>query len=126
VVAELTQGRKRSHWMWFVFPQLSGLGTSSMARRYGIGSLDEAKAYFAHPVLGPRLVSHTELVLAVPNKSAHDIFGWPDDLKFHSSMSLFALTRTESVFQRAIDRFFEGAGDGLTLERLAAASKKDR
>jgi uncharacterized protein (DUF1810 family) len=122
VQAELTKGQKRSHWMWFVFPQLSGLGTSSMAHRYGIGSLEEASAYFAHPVLGPRLVSHTELVLAVLNSSANDIFGSPDDMKFHSSMTLFARTRTDGVFRRALERFFGGAEDGLTLERLASNS----
>jgi uncharacterized protein (DUF1810 family) len=105
--------------MWFVFPQLSGLGSSSMARRYAIGSLDEAKAYFAHPVLRSRLVDHTELVLAVPDRTANDIFGWPDDLKFRSSMTLFALTRVDGVFLRALDRFFGGVGDPLTVERLS-------
>jgi uncharacterized protein (DUF1810 family) len=119
---ELAEGRKRTHWMWFVFPQHIGLGTSSMARRYGIGSLDEAKAYVAHPVLGPRLVALTELVLAVADRSAHDIFGWPDDLKFRSSMTLFALTHANPVFQAALDRLFGGVGDALTLARLAGDS----
>jgi uncharacterized protein (DUF1810 family) len=107
--------------MWFIFPQLRGLGTSAMAHRYGIESLDEARAYLAHPVLGPRLVELTELVLAVPDRSAHDIFGWPDDLKFRSSMTLFARTHAdeERVFDRALQRFFGGVGDAVTLERLS-------
>ncbi len=117
---ELTEGLKRTHWMWFVFPQLRGLGTSAMAQRYGIGSLEEAAAYLDHPVLGPRLVEHTGLVLAIEGRSAADIFGWPDDLKFRSSLTLFALTRKHPVFEAALQRFFGGAGDGLTLDRLAA------
>ena len=119
---ELARGRKTTHWMWFVFPQLSGLGTSSMARRYAIASLDEGKAYLAHPVLGSRLVDHTELVLAVPDRTAKDIFGWPDDLKFRSSLTLFALTRVDGVFLRALERFFGGASDPLTVERLSRDS----
>src|SRR5579859_1929034 len=120
---ELSEGCKRSHWMWFVFPQLAGLGSSSMARRYAIASLDEGRAYMAHAVLGPRLVAHTRLVLGVENRSAHDIFGWPDDLKFRSSMTLFALTRTDTAFVQALDRFYGGADDALTLERLGVAAR---
>jgi uncharacterized protein (DUF1810 family) len=89
-VDELNAGRKRSHWMWFIFPQLRGLGSSSIAQFYGIGSLAEARAYLAHPVLGPRPVLCTETVLAVRDKSLHEIFGSPDDMKFRSSMTLFA------------------------------------
>ncbi len=93
---ELGEGRKRSHWMWFVFPQLRGLGRSAMAQHYGIGSLDEARAYLAHPVLGPRLVECTGLVNRVEGRSVHEISGGPDDLKFHSSVTLSALARPVS------------------------------
>jgi len=105
-VDELKAGRKRSHWMWFVFPQLRGLGHSSMAQFYGISSLDEARAYLAHPVLGPRLNLGTEAVLAVEGRSLHAIFGSPDDLKFCSSMTLFTLAAGagESAFRRALSR----------------------
>src|SRR6202046_3699066 len=87
---ELARGHKRSHWMWFVFPQIAGLGFSAMAQKYAIASLDEAQAYLRHPVLGPRLEGCTRLVLAVDGRSAHDIFGSPDDMKFRSSMTLFS------------------------------------
>src|SRR5580692_6153851 len=90
VRAELRAGSKRSHWMWFVFPQIAGLGSSAMAQRYAIASLDEAGAYLAHPVLGPRLRDCTALALDVAGRTAHQIFGNPDDLKFHSSLTLFA------------------------------------
>lgn len=120
VRAELARGRKRSHWMWFVFPQLEGLGSSSMARRYAIRSLDEARAYAAHAVLGPRLVECTQLALGVPDRTAHDIFGWPDDLKFRSCMTLFAQTGTSDVYRRALERFFDGKGDPATIDGLAA------
>ena len=89
--AELQAGEKRSHWMWFVFPQLRGLGHSAMAMRYGIGSLDEARAYLAHPLLGPRLIECTCAVLAIEGRPLHAIFGSPDDVKFCSSMTLFSL-----------------------------------
>ncbi len=103
-VDELKAGRKRSHWMWFIFPQMRGLGHSSMAQFYGISSLDEARAYLAHSVLGPRLIRCTEAVLAVEGRSLHAIFGSPDDLKFCSSMILFALAAGEdqSVFRQAL------------------------
>src|SRR5581483_8696214 len=118
VVAELTAGRKQSHWMWFVFPQIAGLGFSAMAQHYAIGSLDEARAYLAHPLLGPRLREATELALAVKNKTAHDIFGAPDDLKFRSSMTLFAAAAPEEpLFQRALDKYFGGEGDVRTLQK---------
>jgi len=116
---ELAEGRKRSHWMWFVFPQLAGLGTSPMAQRYAIRSLAEARAYASHPVLGPRLVECTRLVNGVEGRSAHDIFGSPDELKFRSSMTLFARAAPEEpVFRTALDRYFGGAEDPRTVERL--------
>src|SRR3569833_1248572 len=90
VRTELSHGRKRSHWMWFIFPQIAGLGFSPMAQLYAIASLDEARAYLAHPILGPRLEDCTRLVLAVEGSTASDIFGWPDEMKFRSSMPLFA------------------------------------
>ena len=115
---ELKAGRKRSHWMWFVFPQLRGLGHSAMAEFYGIGSLNEARAYLAHPLLGPRLILCTETVLAVEGQSLHAIFGSPDDMKFCSSMTLFSLAagEGESAFRQAIERYCEGRLD----ERTAA------
>ena len=117
---ELRAGRKRSHWMWFVFPQLQGLGSSAMARHYGIASLEEARAYLAHPVLGPRLRECCELVLAVPEGSAHDILGSPDDLKFRSCLTLFALAAPqEAVFRDALQRFYGGERDART-EALCA------
>jgi len=113
---ELRAGRKRSHWMWFVFPQLRGLGTSAMAQRYGIASLEEARAYLAHPVLGPRLRECCELMLAVTGRSAHEILGSPDDLKFRSCVTLFSLAAPdEPLFRRCLDRFHEGAPDTRTL-----------
>ncbi len=117
---ELKAGRKRSHWMWFIFPQLRGLGSSSMATFYGIGSLEEARAYLAHTLLGPRLVLCTEAVLAIKDRSPHAIFGSPDDLKFRSSMTLFALAAGdgESPFQQALVRFWDGRMDGRTLALL--------
>lgn len=119
VVSELRAGRKRSHWMWFVFPQLAGLGRSEMAQRYAIASLDEAAAYLAHPLLGARLRECSALVLAVPGALADDIFGHPDNMKFHSSMTLFAaVPGADPVFRQNIDKYFGGAPDALTLSRL--------
>jgi uncharacterized protein (DUF1810 family) len=119
VVAELAAGRKRGHWMWFVFPQLRGLGHSATARYYGIASAAEAKAYLAHPLLGARLRECTRLVLAVEGRSAHAIFGSPDDLKFRSSMTLFGHgAADDALFSAALDRYFGGERDPLTLERL--------
>jgi uncharacterized protein (DUF1810 family) len=119
-LAELQAGRKRSHWMWFVFPQLQGLGHSAMAYRYGIGSLDEARAYLAHPLLGPRLVECTLAVLAIKGQSLHSIFGSPDDMKFRSSMTLFSLAANEgeTVFQQALDRYCDGRADERMLTLL--------
>jgi uncharacterized protein (DUF1810 family) len=122
-LAELRAGRKRTHWMWFVFPQLRGLGTSPMADRYGIASLAEARAYLAHPVLGPRLRNCTEAVLAHAGRSLHDIFGSPDDMKFRSSMTLFAVAALEDdgVFERALDAFCEGRRCDATTAILGAS-----
>ncbi len=115
---ELEAGRKRSHWMWFVFPQLAGLGHSAMARQYAISSLAEARAYLEHPVLGPRLIGLTKLVNQVNGRSIHEIFGSPDDLKFHSSMTLFAQARPdEPVFREALDKYFGGVMDRGTASR---------
>jgi uncharacterized protein (DUF1810 family) len=119
VRAELRAGRKATHWMWFVFPQLAGLGFSHRAQFYGIALLDEAKAYLAHPVLGPRLVECTSLVNAVEGRTAHDIFGSPDDKKFRSSMTLFALADPdEPAFDLALEKYFGGRRDARTLELL--------
>lgn len=120
VMAELRAGAKRSHWMWFVFPQIAGLGQSEMARRYAISSIGEAKAYLAHSVLGERLRTCTELVNAVKGRSAEQIFGYPDVLKFHSSMTLFSCAAPDDdVFRQALVSFYEGRQDKATLDRLA-------
>jgi uncharacterized protein (DUF1810 family) len=119
VRSELDRGRKTGHWMWFVFPQIEGLGLSPMARFYGISSLDEAKAYLAHPTLGPRLLECTTTVNALRGLSIGQIFGNPDDLKFKSCMTLFAHATAENqVFLAALRIYFDGAFDGLTLARL--------
>ena len=119
-LAELRDGSKRSHWMWFVFPQVAGLGSSSTARHYAISSLDEARAYLAHPVLGPRLRECAELAAAVENGGAADVFGYPDDLKLRSSMTLFARAAPDTpVFTAVLDRYFDGEPDPATLERLS-------
>jgi len=119
VLAELKAGRKRTHWMWFVFPQLAGLGHSAMAQRYAIASLQEARAYLAHPVLGARLRECSALVLAAPHSDAHAIFGSPDDLKLHSCMTLFQrATPDEPVFGQCLAKFFAGRSDDLTVARL--------
>jgi uncharacterized protein (DUF1810 family) len=121
---ELRDGRKRSHWMWFVFPQLSGLGHSSMARHYAIASLDEAAAYLKHPILGPRLVECSDLVSRVKDRSVSQIFGNPDDLKFHSCMTLFSLVEgADPVFRNALAQHFDGAPDLTTTERLTGGAK---
>nr|WP_314541424.1 DUF1810 domain-containing protein [uncultured Massilia sp.] len=118
-LAELQAGRKRSHWMWFIFPQIAGLGRSEMAQRYAIRSGDEAAAYLAHPVLGPRLRACAQAVARHGDLDIEDIFDAPDDLKFHSSMTLFAdVAPDEAVFQACLDRFFDGEADPATLARL--------
>ena len=119
VRTELRAGKKSSHWMWFVFPQLRGLGRSSTAQIYGIGSLAEARAYLAHPLLGPRLRECVEAALEHSGKPLIDIFGSPDDLKFHSSMTLFARAATDNfVFKDALQKYFGGAEDRATVERI--------
>jgi uncharacterized protein (DUF1810 family) len=121
---ELRDGRKRSHWMWFVFPQLSGLGHSSMARHYAIASLEEAAAYLKHPILGPRLVECSDLVNRVKDRSVSQIFGNPDDLKFHSCMTLFSFVEgADPVFRNALAQHFDGAPDLATVERLTGGAK---
>jgi uncharacterized protein (DUF1810 family) len=117
---ELQSGQKRSHWMWFIFPQLRGLGHSSTAQFYSIKSLDEARAYLAHPVLGPRLESATRAVLATQGRSLSAIFGSPDDLKFCSSMTLFSLVAPDAAnpFREALDRYCGGQADEGTLALL--------
>ena len=123
-LAELRAGRKRSHWMWFVFPQLRGLGSSTMATFYGIGSLDEARAYLAHAVLGPRLVECTQALLALGDGRLRDILGSIDAVKFGSSMTLFerASDGRAPVFRQALDRFCEGRRDDRTLAALDAGT----
>ena len=119
VLAELRHGRKTGHWMWYIFPQLKGLGFSSMAQFYGIASLAEAESYFDHPLLGPRLIECTQLVTQVVNRSLRDIFGTPDDLKFRSSMTLFThATSQKVVFLEALNKFCGGNYDPATLELL--------
>ena len=120
VCEELRAGRKRSHWMWFVFPQVAGLGRSETARRYAVSSRAEAEAYLAHAVLGPRLRECTGLVNRVEGSSAEDIFGHTDAQKFRSSMTLFAyLTADNEIFREALRKYFGGDHDYPTLERLA-------
>lgn len=116
---ELHAGRKQSHWMWFVFPQLQGLGRSAMAQRYAIGSVAQARAYLAHPVLGRRLRECCEAALSIAGRSAHEVFGSPDDLKFHSCITLFDCAAPgEAVFRRCLDRFFGGERDPQTTGLL--------
>lgn len=118
-LAELRAGRKTSHWMWYVFPQIAGLGFSAMAQTYAIGSLTEAKAYLAHPVLGPRLRDCVAAACAVTGRSAHEIFGSPDDVKFRSSLTLFAEAAPEEpLFRQALAAYFAGEEDPRTLEAL--------
>jgi len=120
VERELRDGRKRTHWMWFVFPQLRGLGSSAMAQHYGIASLDEARAYLSHPILGPRLVAHTRLVLKL-GTPMHEVFGAPDDVKLRSCLTLFdALNTDEAAFREMLDKHFAGKRDERTLQLLDA------
>ena len=118
-LAELKAGRKQGHWMWFVFPQLKGLGHSAMAEKYGIASREEAQAYLAHPTLGPRLRECTAALNDVQDSSIDDILGYPDNLKFHSSMTLFSLVEpTDEVFKTALKKYFRGDLDKNTKSRL--------
>lgn len=124
VLAELADGRKRSHWMWFVFPQIAGLGFSAMSQRYAIGSRKEAEAYLAHPLLGPRLVECTGLVLAVKDRTITAIMGSPDDTKLRSSMTLFAAVSDNPAFDSTLAKYYDGERDGATLEILAKLDQR--
>ena len=120
VVDELTAARKRSHWMWFIFPQLRGLGSSPTAVRFAISSADEARAYLAHELLGPRLRECARMVARIDGRSAQDIFGWPDDMKLRSSMTLFARTADDNAdFVAVLDKFYGGEEDPATLALLS-------
>jgi uncharacterized protein (DUF1810 family) len=123
VQGELAAGQKRTHWMWFIFPQIKGLGSSPTAQRFAISSLEEGAAYLEHPVLGRRLEQCTALVNAVPDRSVQEIFGYPDDLKFHSSMTFFAQVGDHfhfdaSVFKQALSKYFSGRLDDKTVALL--------
>jgi uncharacterized protein (DUF1810 family) len=120
-LAEIRGGRKRSHWMWFIFPQVKGLGSSAMARRFAIGSLAEAKAYLDHPVLGPRLLECVEALTALEGRTASEVFGFPDDMKLRSSATLFALASPAgSVFERLLDQYYAGEHDERTVALVPA------
>jgi uncharacterized protein (DUF1810 family) len=119
VLEELRAGHKQSHWIWFIFPQIKGLGSSTMNERFSISSRQEAAAYLAHPVLGPRLHECTSLVNLIQGRSAHDVFGYPDDLKFRSSMTLFAnVAPDNAAFTEALARYYDSEPDPRTLELL--------
>jgi uncharacterized protein (DUF1810 family) len=123
-LAEVRNGQKRSHWMWFIFPQIDGLGFSATAKHYAIKSAEEARQYLAHPILGPRLRECAEAVLAVNGRSASEIFGSPDDLKLNSCMTLFeSFAEQDSVFGRVLDKYYQGRRDSRTQEILAAMNK---
>ncbi len=122
-LSEIKAGRKRTHWIWYVFPQLEGLAFSSTSQHYSIKSLDEARAFLAHPVLGPRLIECAEAVMSVGNRSAHEIFGSPDDLKVRSCATLFAfVSPSGSVFERLLKQLFPAGRDAKTLELLRVGS----
>jgi len=117
--AELRRGRKTGHWMWFIFPQIAGLGFSATSQHYAIQSLDEARAYLQHPTLGPRLREISQILLSINGKTAHEIFGSPDDMKLRSSMTLFAhATPDNAIFLEVLRKYFSGAEDSATLSLL--------
>jgi uncharacterized protein (DUF1810 family) len=119
VLEELRAGKKRSHWIWFIFPQIAGLGSSPTAQRYAIASIDEALAYLGHPILGARLRECTAIVNQIEGRTVSEIFGWPDDMKFRSCMTLFAQATTENqVFRDALEKYFSGEADQQTLRRI--------
>lgn len=122
-LSELRSGKKCSHWMWFIFPQLEGLGRSSMAQRYSIKSADEARAFLNHPILGPRLRECVTAVNGVVGRSAHEIFESPDDMKLHSSATLFAQVSQETIFQQLLDNYFDGQPDDQTVHLLRKGSE---
>jgi len=124
-LAEIRSGRKQTHWMWYIFPQIAGLGTSAAAQKYAIKSAAEAEAFLQHPLLGPRLLECAEAVVAVPGRSASEIFGSPDDLKLRSSATLFAVVSPDgSVFDRLLSKYYHGERDQLTLDLLLDAHRK--
>ncbi len=119
-LAEIRAGRKKSHWMWYIFPQIQGLGFSAMSQRYAIKSLAEARAYLNHPILGPRLMACAEALLSLEDRSSDEIFGYPDDMKLRSCATLFAaISPSGSVFHRLLDRYFQGEPDPATLRLLS-------
>jgi uncharacterized protein (DUF1810 family) len=118
VCSELRDGAKRSHWMWFIFPQIEGLGNSELARKFAISSREEAKAYLDHPILGPRLIECTKLANAIEGRAIEQIFGYPDYLKFRSCVTLFANATDNQIFAEALRKYFKGKSDPGTLERL--------
>lgn len=126
VVAELSRGRKQSHWMWFIFPQIAGLGFSQMAQHYAITSRGEAVAYLAHDVLGPRLIECTGLVVGLANRTIHEILGPPDDIKFRSSMTLFDAVSENPIFDRAIAKYFPDGKDMATIRILSEMERRGR
>jgi uncharacterized protein (DUF1810 family) len=127
VLRELSAGYKQTHWMWFIFPQLAGLGSSQLARKFSIASLEEARDYLDHAMLGPRLRECTRLVLASPGDKIESILGYPDDLKFRSSMTLFsAAAPEEALFRQALEKFFGGEPDSRTIGLLKSPPKADR
>lgn len=123
-LAELRTGGKRTHWMWYIFPQIDGLGMSETAKRYSIKSIDEARSYLDHPVLGPRLLQCAQAVLAVEGRTVSEIFGYPDDMKLRSCMTLFAsVAEPHSVFVRVLEKYFKGERDGATLAILESLAE---
>jgi uncharacterized protein (DUF1810 family) len=119
VLAELRSGQKRSHWMWFIFPQIEGLGHSPTSKYYAIKSLDEAREYLNHPILGSRLVECAEIILGIEGRTASEIFGFPDDLKLRSCMTLFSCAaEADSMFDRVLEKYFDGKQDNETLKLL--------
>jgi len=125
VLAEISSGRKRSHWMWFVFPQFAGLGMSPTSQHFAIRSLAEARAYLTHPILAARLHQCAEALLSIGGRTAHEIFGSPDDVKLRSSATLFAaVSPTGSVFHRLLDRYFDGTADERTLRLIASLARQ--
>ena len=117
-LSEIRSGRKRTHWMWYIFPQIDGLGRSSTAQYYAISDLQEAKEYYAHPVLGPRLVEISEALLSLDGDNATTVMGYPDDLKLKSSMTLFAIASGNPVFTKVLDKYFDGRQDRWTIKIL--------
>jgi uncharacterized protein (DUF1810 family) len=124
-LSEIRRGLKRSHWMWYIFPQFDGLGISSTSKRYSVKSVEEARAFVAHPVLGPRLLECTEAALRVEGRSAMEIFGYPDEMKLRSCATLFAsVSPAGSVFHRIIEKYFRGECDARTLRLIGDAHER--